>query len=239
MGSGDAAEDRLGRAELVHLGAEDPEEDVGDDDRQADRHQRLAQVLALHVAEHRDLQHQAHEGGRGEARRHREQPRARLVAHDVAHVGAEQIERAVGEVHVLHQAEDQREAARHDEVERGERDAVQRGEEEELRVVEERPDGERGHRRPERGDDPGPPGARRPRRVGDAAVAGWRSCRHRPARGARRDFRRLVELPVLHDREQARCGRAGSRGWRADRRRPAAGRRARPASRGPARPASS
>ena len=51
----------------------------------------------------------------------------------VADIAAEQIERAVREVDVAHQAEDQREAARHQEIEAAERDAVeQRAEEDAL-----------------------------------------------------------------------------------------------------------
>ena len=50
-------------------------------------------------------------------------------------VAAEQIQRAVRHVDHAHEAEDQREAARHDEVEPGERDAVERHDHELPQVV--------------------------------------------------------------------------------------------------------
>ena len=54
-----------------------------------------------------------------------EQPVAGQPRHLVADIGAEQIERAVREIDVAHQAEDQREAAGDQEVEAGQRDAVE------------------------------------------------------------------------------------------------------------------
>ena len=130
------------RIEGVDLAAEGPQHQVGEDDRQADRHQRLAQVLAFHEAEDEHLHQQAEDGGRQEARRDREQPRAGVLADDPADVGAEQVERAVREVDVPHQAEDEREAAGDEEVERGERQAVEQRLEIERRVVDDRPDRE-------------------------------------------------------------------------------------------------
>ena len=53
------------------------------------------------------------------------QPVAGRRRHRVADIGAEEVERAVRQVDVAHQSEDQREAARHEEVEAGERHAVE------------------------------------------------------------------------------------------------------------------
>ena len=61
-----------------------------------------------------------------------EQPRAGRVARHVAEVAAEQIDRAVRQIDVAHEAEDQGEAARDQEVEAAERDPVEHGVEEEL-----------------------------------------------------------------------------------------------------------
>ena len=71
-------------------------------------------------------------------------PADEVALHLERDVTAEQEERAVGHVHDAHQAEDQREAARHDEVERGGGDAVQERDEEVLRIV----DGRAERRRP-------------------------------------------------------------------------------------------
>ena len=53
------------------------------------------------------------------------EPRAGRLDELVADIAAEQIERAVREVDVLHQAEDQGEAAGDEEIERAEGDAVE------------------------------------------------------------------------------------------------------------------
>ena len=54
----------------------------------------------------------------------------------VAEIAAEQIDRAVREIDVAHQAEDQGEAARHQEIEAAERDAVEGRVEEHLLLAE-------------------------------------------------------------------------------------------------------
>ena len=48
-----------GRQDRVGLPAPDPEHDVGEHDREADGHHRLAQLLPLHPAKHLILQQQA------------------------------------------------------------------------------------------------------------------------------------------------------------------------------------
>ena len=78
----------------------------------------LAQVLALHAAEDDDLQHDAEQRDDDEDDDEGAEPGAGHVAELVADVAAEQVERAVGKVDVAHQAEDQREAARDQEIER-------------------------------------------------------------------------------------------------------------------------
>ena len=68
-------------------------------------------------------------------------------------VAAEQVERAVRHVDHAHQAEDQREAARDDEVQRGERRAVERDDDEAARIVDgldEQPHGDEGDDHAER-----------------------------------------------------------------------------------------
>jgi hypothetical protein len=64
---------------------------------------------------------QAHERGGDEAGGHRRAATSRCVADHPADIGAEQVERAVREVDVAHQAEHQREAAGDEEVQRRQR----------------------------------------------------------------------------------------------------------------------
>jgi hypothetical protein len=77
------------------------------------------------VTEHLMLKQQAECTDDDEHDREREEPVARRLDHPEADVAAQQIERAVGEVDVAHQAEHQREAGRDEKVERPERDAGQ------------------------------------------------------------------------------------------------------------------
>jgi hypothetical protein len=120
------------RDELVGFSRPDREHQVGRDDRDADRHQRLAQFLAFHVPEDEHLHHRARRGGGEEAGGDAEQPIAGAVRHLVSDIGAEQEQRAVREVDVAHQPEDQRKTARDEEVETGERHSVEDGGDEEL-----------------------------------------------------------------------------------------------------------
>ena len=120
-------------------------------DKRDGRH-GLAQVLAVHVAEHADLQQQAHQGREQEARGHRQEPGVRVLADHPADIGAQQVERAVRQVDVAQQAEHQGEAAGDQEIERGEREAVQRGGEEQPLVVDDAPDRERQQRQAEQPD---------------------------------------------------------------------------------------
>ena len=137
--------------DVLRDSAEVREHLVGEDDRDRDRDQRLAQVLALRPAEEELLHHEARGCDDCDPDERRQDPvrevdlralqaeGASLADHapldrerDVA---AEQEERAVRHVDDAHQPEDEREAARDDEVEAGGGDAVQHGDQEVLRVV--------------------------------------------------------------------------------------------------------
>ena len=198
---------------LVHLAGEGPQQQVGDHDRQADRHQRLAQVLALHAAQDQHLDQQADDRRGEHARGDREDPPAGPLGDDEADVAAQQVERAVREVDVAHQPEHEREAARDDEVERRERQPVEHREQVQARVVHKRPDREHEDRAADQQpEQPDRALAHRLRLPGSASSASTRSRApwqtHRPS-----------------SRRGCVSGRAGSRGWRAGRRPPAAGRR--------------
>ena len=65
-----------------------------------------------------------------------EQPRAGPLRGLVAHIAAEQIERAVREVDVAHQTEDQREAGGDQKIKSAERDAVEQGVDEQPLLAE-------------------------------------------------------------------------------------------------------
>ena len=131
-------EEDVGREELLAVAAEDGEELVGDDDRDADRHQRLAELLALHPAKEHDLQDDAEGRGGGDAGCKRDRPGVGIagvierVEDRDADIGADQHERAVRHVDGAHQPEDQREADRDDEVERRDGQPVQRHGQEHL-----------------------------------------------------------------------------------------------------------
>ncbi|MGY4496216.1 hypothetical protein ACVWYH_000143 [Bradyrhizobium sp. GM24.11] len=111
--------------DLIEVAAAGPQHEIGEHDREADRHHGLAQVLALHAAEDEDLKHDADQRRQDEGDDEGENPGAGRGADGIADIAAEQIERAVREVDVAHQAEDQREAAGDEEIETAERDAVE------------------------------------------------------------------------------------------------------------------
>ena len=139
-----------------------PDQQIGDDDRQADRHHRLPQVLAGHLAEDQDLHRQPDDRRGGETGSDRKEPRSAALGDEEPDVAAEQVQRAVREIDVAHQPEHQREPARDDEVQRAERQAVEQRDEEQPLVVGDRPDREHGDRPADR--DPREPAAP-PRRI--------------------------------------------------------------------------
>ena len=178
--------------DVLRDAAEVREHLVGEDDRDRDRDQRLAQVLALRPAEEELLHHEARGRDDRDADERRNDPvrevdlraleaeRAALADHapldrerDVA---AEQEERAVRHVDDAHEAEDEREAARDDEVEAGGGDAVQHRDQEVLRVVHGRAERRRvpaGRRREEAA--PRARAARRARRASPSPRCGARA----------------------------------------------------------------
>ena len=105
--------------------------------------------------------------GRGEAGGDGQEPVVGEVAHDPADIGAEQKQRAMRQVDVAHQAEDQGEAARHQEIERRQRHAVQHGRDELPGVGGVGPDDEHDQRHADR-RQPEP----RPEPSGDVHAAG-------------------------------------------------------------------
>ena len=118
------------RLDLVEVAAERPQHQVGEHDRESDRDHGLAQILALHAAEDEDLQDDADQRHGDECDDETEDPGTGPGADGVTDIAAEQIERAMRQIDVAHQAEDQREAARHQEIKAAERDAVEDGVEE-------------------------------------------------------------------------------------------------------------
>jgi len=117
----------------------------------------LAQVLPLHPAEHDNLQKDSESGHKDEGHREGEQPVAGPVGDDEAEVSAEEIERAMRQVDVAHQTEDQREPAGDEEIEPAEGDPVEEGVEKDLFLADQidqpgRPEGEY-HPQQHRNDD--------------------------------------------------------------------------------------
>ena len=116
-----------------------------------------------------------------------------------AGVGAQQVERAVGEVDVAHQPEDQGEPAGNQEVQRGKRQAVQQRDQEEAGVVPERPDDERQDRHADDGGKDTIAQAQSPRtraltrrlQQADRYAA---SADRRPSRGYRAGARQRIEV---------------------------------------------
>ena len=121
---------------LIEVAAPAPQHQVGEDERDRDRDQRLAQVLPLHPAEDGELQHDAEQRDDHEGGDQREHPASGGVRDLVAEIAAEQIERAVRQIDVAHQPEDQGEAAGDEEIESAERDAVQQCAEENALAAE-------------------------------------------------------------------------------------------------------
>ena len=122
---------------------------VGDDHRDRDRDQRLAQVLALVPAQEDLLDDEADDADARRRDEQRDDPAPGRTASTAGEreaarrssspdlerdVAAEQVEGAVGHVDDAHEPEDQREAARDDEEEPGEREAVEERDREVPRV---------------------------------------------------------------------------------------------------------
>ena len=74
---------------------------------QSERHQRLTQILPLHPPKDEKLHGDADDRGANEGDDVAEQPRSGQFAGLIAHIAAEQIERAMRQVDIAHQAEDQ------------------------------------------------------------------------------------------------------------------------------------
>ena len=150
-GEVDALREDVGRRERLGDPAEVGERLVGDDDPDRDRDQRLSQVLPLVPAQeellHDEPDHADAERGDDErddpvpeARLRRAEGRGRLAAGQSRlqlerEEAGEHVQRAVRHVHHAHEPEDEREAARDDEVEAGEREAVQPDDHEGARVA--------------------------------------------------------------------------------------------------------
>src|ERR1700728_272477 len=115
------------RVDLDRIPAPDPDHQIGEDDRKAERDQRLAQILPFHAAKDEELHGDADYGAADKRDDVAQEPGAGPFGRLVAHVAAEQIERAVRKVDVAHEAEDQREAGSDEKVESAERDPVDQG----------------------------------------------------------------------------------------------------------------
>ena len=146
----DRANQRVRRLDLVEIAAEGPQHQVGKHDRQPDRHHGLAQILSLDAAKDEDLHGDADQRDDDEGGDEAQHPGSGRDADRIADIAAEQIKRAVREIDVAHQPEDQGEAARHQEIQAAERDAVENGAEEHLLPAE----GVLQTRRPGRKDQP-------------------------------------------------------------------------------------
>jgi hypothetical protein len=156
---------------------------VGEDDRQRDRDQRLAQLLAEVPAQEHLLDREAQHGHAERGDERRQPPVGDAGREFESDVAPEEVQGAVRQVHDSHQAEDQREPAGADEVEAGQRDAVQPDDHElghVSRLREARAEGLVGHP----GDCEQEGGQSQPRRE----VA--------PDQGWQRQGRQVVEMPV-------------------------------------------
>jgi hypothetical protein len=107
---------------------------IAEDDRQADRDQGLTQLLALVPSQEDLLDHEPDRADHQPGEHRRDEPRNAVLDEAEPYVRAEQVERAVGHVDHAHEAEDQSEAARGDEVEPREAEAVE-ADDDELRRV--------------------------------------------------------------------------------------------------------
>ena len=121
----DGAVEPFGNRELIGLAAPDREHQIGGDDGNADRDQGLAQFVAGEALKHEYLQQRADQREHERAGDDAEEPIVGPLRDVVADIGAEQIERAMREIDVAHQAEDQGEAAGDQEIEARQRDAVE------------------------------------------------------------------------------------------------------------------
>jgi hypothetical protein len=95
-----------GRLYLPRISAEAPQHQVGQHNRNADRHERLANVLSFHAPEDRDLQDDADEGGDDKSHDEAQEPRAGRIDRQVAEIPAQEIDRAMCEIDIAQQAED-------------------------------------------------------------------------------------------------------------------------------------
>jgi hypothetical protein len=115
-----------GHGQVVRIASPDQKRQVLEDQREADGHEHLPQVLAPQPAQEDALhghpdQRDGHGGGQ---HRHREASRAKR--HRQPKVAAQHEVGAVGHVHDAHDAEDQREPARQQEEQRAVRQPVER-----------------------------------------------------------------------------------------------------------------
>ena len=147
----DAVREHAWRRELLRDPAEMGERLVGDDHGDGDRDQRLAKLLPLIPAEKELLHHEpddadcercdderddpvahaslrASEGGRGLSAR-------QTLLQVEREESGQHVKRAVSHVDDAHQPEDEREAARDDEIEPGESEAVQADDDEDAHVL--------------------------------------------------------------------------------------------------------
>ena len=147
----DAVREHAWRRELLRDASEMGERLVGDDHGDRDRDQRLAKLLPLIPAEKELLHHEADDADCERCDDERDDPvadaslrasergcglsaRQTLLQVEREEPG-QHVKRAVGHVDDAHQPEDEREAARHDEIEPGESEAVQADDDEDAHVL--------------------------------------------------------------------------------------------------------
>ena len=179
--------------DLPGISAEAPQHQVGEHDRNADRHQRLAKVLPLHPPEYGDLEDDAKERGDDESGDEADQPGTAGLDRQIAEIAAQQVDRAMREIDVSHQAENEGEPACNEEIKTTERDPVEGGVEEELLPAEHRLEARRpwGEHEPDRGNHQNDDDERPDRTARDEAVHQLLSW------GSRRTRRRVGPLVSL------------------------------------------
>ena len=157
--------------DLDRIAAPHPDHKIREDDRQTECDQRLAEILALHPAKDEELHGRSDGGATKEGDDVAQEPRVGPLRGLVAHIAAEQIERAVREVDVAHQAEDQREAGGDEKIEAPESDAVEERVDEKTLLAEHVLEARRPGRQdePERKDDGNGNDQRRQRVAADPA----------------------------------------------------------------------
>ena len=218
------------RFHLMHLASEDPQQDVGNHDRQPDRDHRLAQLLPLHVAQDQHLDQQTRHRSGSKPGRHPEHPPASALGDDEGDITTEQVQRTMRKIDVAHQAKNQREAAGNDEIQRRQRQRIEQRDEVQAGVVEHRP--EREDR--DRATDQQP--QREALRAAHQATSAPRAAVNSPFGRPGRLMPRAPSGVVMRTRAPWRTrrpssprgcvsGRAGSTGSPAGRRRRATGRR--------------